>query len=58
MYLRLASHVFPSLRRAEVPRRGGVHPATAAFRDGRIPAENSGAPAAGRAPNVIEPFPP
>jgi hypothetical protein len=38
MSVRLASHVFPSLRRAEVPRRGGVHPATAAFR-GRRPAE-------------------
>ena len=56
MYVLLASPGVPSLRRAEVPRRGGDHPATAAFRERRIPAGSSGAPAVGRAPNVIEPF--
>jgi hypothetical protein len=57
MYVRLASFSFPSLRRDEVPRRGGDHPATAAFCERRIPAGDSGAPAVGRALNVVEPFP-
>ena len=35
MYVRLASHMFPSLGRAEVPRRGGWLSTTAAFRSSR-----------------------